>query len=72
MIIYGRIVLPMEIRRIMEINTKDSMEIFIDGSSIILKKYKPNCIFCGNTRELLLFDDKLICNKCREKISKLQ
>ena len=56
----------------MEINTKDSMEIFIDGTSIILKKYKPNCIFCGNTRELLLFDDKLICNKCREKISKLQ
>ena len=69
---YGRIVIPIEIRRIMEIEIKDPLEIFIDGSSIVLKKYKPNCIFCGATKELNMFNGKLICNKCKEKISKLK
>lgn len=56
----------------MEIEIKDPLEIFIDGSSIVLKKYKPNCIFCGATKELNMFNGKLICNKCKEKISKLK
>ena len=46
------------------------MEIYVDGSSIILKKYEPNCIFCGSSKKLIDFQDKLICEKCAEKISK--
>lgn len=67
----GRIVLPMELRNKLHIAEKDPLEIYVDGSSIILKKYNPNCIFCGGTKDLISFDDKLICSKCREKISKL-
>lgn len=67
----GRIVLPMELRNKLHIGEKDPLEIYVDGSSIILKKYNPNCIFCGGTKDLISFDDKLICSKCREKISKL-
>ena len=48
------------------------MEIYVDGSSIILKKFEPNCIFCGNTKNLLEYNDKLICEKCKNKISKLK
>ena len=49
----GRIVLPVELRRTLNIGVKDSMEIFVDGESIILKQYRPCCIFCGDGRMLL-------------------
>ena len=68
----GRIVIPMELRNKLGIQEKDPLEIFVDGSSIILKKYNPNCIFCGSSRNLSIYDEKLICSKCIEKISKLK
>ena len=68
----GRIVLPMELRNKLGVMEKDPIEILVDGSSIILKKYNPNCIFCGNSKDLFQFNDKLICNKCKEKIFNLK
>lgn len=41
----GRIVLPIEMRRTLDIAEKDALEIYVDGASVILKKYKPSCIF---------------------------
>ena len=67
----GRVVIPIEIRNQFNIAEKDPMEIYVDGSSIVLKKFEPNCIFCGNTKNLLEFNDKLICEKCSKKISEL-
>ena len=43
----GRIVLPIELRRTLNIEVKDSLEIFVDGDKIILKPYRPCCVFCG-------------------------
>lgn len=68
----GRVVIPIEIRNQFNIAEKDPMEIYVDGSSIILKKFEPNCIFCGNTKNLLEYNDKLICEKCSKKISELK
>ena len=68
----GRVVIPMELRNQFKIAEKDPIEIFVDGSSIILRKYEPNCIFCGSTKNLIEYNEKLICNKCAEKISTLQ
>lgn len=68
----GRVVLPIELRNKFGITEKDPMEIYVDGSSIILKKYEPNCIFCGSSKKLLDYQDKVICEKCAEKISKLK
>ena len=67
----GRVVLPIELRNKFGITEKDPMEIYVDGSSIVLKKYEVNCIFCGNTKNLIEYQDKLICEKCAEKIAKL-
>jgi len=67
----GRIVIPREIRNKFEINEKDPLEIYVEGNSIILKKYEPNCIFCGNTKDLITFKDRLLCPKCVEKITAL-
>ena len=66
----GRVVIPIELRNKFGITENDPMEIYVDGSSIILKKYEPNCIFCGSSKKLIDFQDKLICEKCAEKISK--
>ena len=67
----GRIVIPIELRNKLDIAIKDPIEIFVEGSSIILKKYEPNCIFCGNSKELSSYKDKLICSKCLAKLSDL-
>lgn len=68
----GRVVIPIEIRNQFNIIEKDPIEIYVDGSSIILKKFEPNCIFCGNTQDLLSYQDKLICSDCANKISSLE
>ena len=49
----GRVVIPKEMRERFDINEKDPIEIYVDGSSIILKKYEPSCVFCGNAKETL-------------------
>ena len=60
----GRIVLPIEMRRTLDIAERDSLEIYVEGDSIILKKYHPACIFCGNTSDLISFEGKNVCPDC--------
>ena len=43
----GRFVLPIELRKNLRINNRDSVEIFVEDDKIILKKYEPSCVFCG-------------------------
>ncbi len=64
----GRIVLPIEIRKMMDINVKDAVEIFTDGDRIILQKYQPCCLFCGDGDGVTYFNSKRICQKCIDKI----
>lgn len=68
----GRVVIPIEIRNQFNIAEKDPIEIYVDGSSIVLKKFEPNCVFCGNTKNLLTYKEKLICDKCSNKIGNLK
>lgn len=68
----GRVVIPIEIRNQFDIVEKDQIEVYVDDSSIILKKYEPNCIFCGNTENLVEYKDKLVCDKCSSELSLLQ
>ena len=64
----GRIVLPISIRQIMDINEKDALEIFTDENKIILQKYQPSCIFCNNADNIVFFNGKRICEDCLAKI----
>ena len=66
----GRIVIPKELRKIMHIETEDPFEIFVDDSSIILKKYAPSCTFCGSCDDVIQFKGKNICNACRRELEK--
>ena len=60
----GRIVLPIELRRTLGIEEKDRIEIFVDGESIILRKYQPACIFCDNSIDIINYKGKNICPEC--------
>ncbi len=64
----GRIVLPIELRRTLDIGEKDQLEIFVEGSSIVLKKYRPTCIFCDSVRDISTFRGKNICPKCLKEL----
>ncbi len=68
----GRVVIPIEIRNQFNIAEKDPIEIYVEGSSIILKKFEQNCLFCGSTKNLLSYHDKLICEKCSKEIGSLE
>ncbi|MDH7573358.1 MAG: AbrB/MazE/SpoVT family DNA-binding domain-containing protein [Clostridia bacterium] len=60
----GRVVIPIELRRTLGIEEKDALEIYVDQEKIILKKYQPACIFCGNAEEITHFRGKNVCREC--------
>ncbi|HBG43043.1 MAG TPA: AbrB family transcriptional regulator, partial [Firmicutes bacterium] len=62
----GRFVLPMEMRKMMGIEIKDPMEVYFDSEtqSIILKQYKPGCVFCGSVDGTKLFKGHYVCKEC--------
>lgn len=60
----GRIVLPIELRRTLDIAEKDPLEIYVDQDSIILRKYQPTCIFCNSAVDVVMFKSKNVCRKC--------
>lgn len=64
----GRIVLPMEIRKMMDIKIKDSIEIYTDEDRIVLTKYQPACIFCSDADDVIFFGGKRVCRSCIAKL----
>lgn len=60
----GRIVLPKSVRRQQGIEAKDEVEIFVDGESVVIQKYVPGCLFCGEHEGLTEFKGKLVCLDC--------
>ena len=64
----GRIVIPKELRKTFEIAERDSLEIYVDGEQIILKKYAPACIFCGQAKDVVNYKGKNICPACFEDL----
>lgn len=66
----GRIVLPIEIRKTLSLSSKDTVEIFVNEDTIILKKYEPSCIFCGSSENTKLFKGRMVCDKCLADIKK--
>ncbi len=60
----GRIVLPIELRRTLDIAERDSLEIFVSDETIILKKFQPSCIFCDSSKNIISFKGKNVCSAC--------
>ncbi len=67
----GRVVIPVELRRNLGIETNDSLEIYVDGPYIMLKKYQPACVFCGEVKDVRVIHGKCVCPKCIEELKNL-
>lgn len=66
----GRIVIPKEMRRVIDIQNGDPVEIELEGHQIILTKYSSSCIWCGRESGLSDFKGKKICYECIEEIKR--
>lgn len=64
----GRIVIPIELRRTLDIAEKDALEIYTNEDTIILKKYEPACIFCGKMKNVTNYRGKNICENCIKEL----
>lgn len=60
----GRIVLPIELRRNLDLEVRDPVEIYVEGDCVILKKYEPTCVFCGKSKDIAEFKGKPVCQSC--------
>ena len=67
----GRIVLPIELRRTLNIEIKDPLEIYVDGESIMLNKYQPACVFCGSSDNIKQIKGKNVCGNCVKELQNL-
>lgn len=64
----GRIVIPKELRKTFDLNENDSIEIFVEGEDIVLRKYQPACIFCNDASDIVMIEGKNVCRKCLKKM----
>jgi len=64
----GRISIPIELRRKLKINFKDDLEILVDAEKVVLRKYKPSCLFCSNTNNIKPIDNRSVCQECIGKL----
>lgn len=64
----GRIVIPIELRRTLGLADRECLEIFTEGGQIILQKYQPACIFCGEAKDVINYKGKNVCKCCLEDI----
>jgi len=64
----GRLVIAKELRKVLDINEGDALEIYTEGELIILKKYEPACIFCGEASKVINYKNKNICTKCMKDL----
>ena len=60
----GRVVITIELRRTLDIAEKDPLEIYVDGNMIVLKKYEPACIFCGDAKNIVTYKSRNVCAAC--------
>lgn len=66
----GRIVIPIELRRVLDIAIGDGLEFYSDENTIILKKYEPACIFCNNAKNIKVYRGKKVCGECYSELKK--
>ena len=67
----GRIVLPVELRRLHGIKTGDALEISVDGDAIVLRKLLQGCVFCGEIEGLTVFRGRSVCPTCKDGVAAL-
>ena len=64
----GRVVVPIEMRNDLKWKTKDKIKIWDSGKYFILQKVRRECIFCGETNNLIKYRNELLCKNCKQEL----
>lgn len=67
----GRVVLPKSLRKKHLMNQGDPIEILVSGDRILLEKYRPKCVFCGEMEQIAGYKEKHICLNCLSEINQM-
>lgn len=67
----GRVTLPIELRRNLNLDIKDPVEIFVEEDKIILKKYEPSDVFTGQKEDLVEYEGKMVSKATIKELAKL-
>ncbi len=65
----GRIVVPVEILKLVCTTKQPALAFFTEGDKVIMKEYHPGCMFCGTIRNLRYVHNTPVCMKCAGEIS---
>ena len=65
----GRIVLPAEYRRALDISDRDEVEVILHEEGILLRKVEVACIFCSASHNLVSYRGKHICTDCIQNLN---
>ena len=68
----GRIVVPIEMRRALDIGERETMEISVEGDGIVLRRAHAGCVFCGSGKDVMDFRGKLVCPRCARQLATVQ
>lgn len=68
----GRVVIPKEMRKLLNVEEKDFVRIIKQNNSIIIKKYSRSCMICGKEKDIKEYKGICLCSKCIEQIGKSQ
>jgi len=66
----GRIVIPAELRRLLDIKEGDYVQFSAEGDRVVIDKLEERCTFCGATTELRVFRSKLVCQGCADELAR--
>ncbi|WP_076349164.1 AbrB/MazE/SpoVT family DNA-binding domain-containing protein [Alicyclobacillus vulcanalis] len=64
-----RVTLPKSIRDVLDLPAKSSVEIFLDDNCVVMRKYSPGCVFCGQVDGTTLYRHRPICETCRQELA---
>ena len=67
----GRIVIPNELRKALDLQCGDLMEMRCHGDTLVLREYAPDCVFCGSREALSRYQEKYICSVCLRNLRKV-
>lgn len=68
----GRIVLPKSLRKRYRMNEGDPVEILVQGDHILLERYRPRCVFCGEVEQVAEYREKYICTGCLGEMTQIR
>jgi len=68
----GRVVIPIELRRVLGIDIRDSLEIFVEDDLVVLRKFEPACSFCGSSEDNIIYMERRVCKECIGKMGKAE